>query len=156
MTTLADELKDIASNNAIRLREERELVYLNKEKEKQVRIDLVLQKTYDYFESNWLKKAKEAAFKGHKSFSVELKENGRKQNDDYDKTSDCYYVTGVYLCDLYQKINNLFAMGFISIIFYYICVKISTIFYSSFLCFIVHIYNTKSLRITLCPLKIIH
>ena len=107
MKTLAEELKEIALIKAIELDKERELAVLNKEKLEQERINLILQKTYNYFESNWIKKAKKAALYGQTNFNVELNSRGRNESiETYDKTSDCYLITGTYMSELYDIIMN--------------------------------------------------
>jgi len=83
------------------------LTTLSKERLEQQRIDLIIQKTYDYFKNNWLEKAEEAALNGETNFYVILNSRGRNESiEEYDMTSDCYNVTGVYLSELYDIIMN--------------------------------------------------
>lgn len=105
MKTLADELKELAGIKAEELRKQYELDALNKEKAEQERIDLVLQKAYDYFQNNWLEVAKKETLYGRTHFNISLQDQGRwEQDEDYDKTSDCYLVTGAYIDELYDII----------------------------------------------------
>jgi len=107
MKTLAEELKETSLNRAVELKNERELIALDKEKLEQDRINLIIQKTYNHFESNWLKEANKAALDGETYFSVILDERGRNVSEkDYDMTSDCRNITGVCLGDLYDIIMN--------------------------------------------------
>ena len=107
MKTLAEELKETSLNRAIELDKERELIKLDKERIEQDRINLILQKTYDFFENNWLEKAKKAALNGDTYFNTYLDHQGRRVEDkDYDKTYDCYFVTGAYQSELYKIIMN--------------------------------------------------
>lgn len=102
---LAEELKEIYLAKKLELDKKQELTNLEKQKIEQERIDTVLKKTYDYFESNWLKEAQKAALNGSHYFYVRLVEE--KYKEIYDIETDCVSITGEYLYNVIKIINKI-------------------------------------------------